>query len=255
MKNIHFNDLPEAAPKRKPDKLKTRKITASPLEEYAHRGGEAAPIPDALAALILAPSGRPRVTARGVTIEKGGQRRTYWHPDSPLCSDLSNDGRRVVYSLGKGGAVAHLLTEEGKYLETLPAKDRPSPLDAAAMKKAHASHQRSIGRAAATLQKLHEADSGEAVHRAEQNAEEARHLCSAAYSADLPEEPRRPSAPAPLARRIAAVNVEVERGEAALEERGEASEEARAVFAEEAEAADLPEFEDFDAPAVPWDVD
>jgi hypothetical protein len=78
-----------------------RGVTVSPLDEYRLREGEVEPVGDAFAAHILAPVGRATVTPAGVQVKNAALGGTvhYWSDRSPLCSDLSKRGTKVVYSL------------------------------------------------------------------------------------------------------------------------------------------------------------
>lgn len=195
MRNIHFHQagaesissghavapahpsppLPTVAPAEV--RLRLREVAVSPVEEYALRAGKVQPIADSLAALILSRSGRVDVTLRGVVVERNKVRTTYWHPDSLVCSDLSFRSRKIFYVLNiHRPDVVHLLAEDGSYLESLPAREKPAVLDNHAQELEARKNHRAIARATEHLQRLHADDTAEALAALRHNAEETRRV-------------------------------------------------------------------------------
>jgi hypothetical protein len=128
------------------------------------RPGSVRPIANELAAAILSRKGRAEFTLKGIVIDRAdmGGRNTYWHPDSILCNDLSTRERKLYYVVNPHQKdIAHILDDQGCYLETLPIKERPAVLDTEAQARAMADHRRQINRAAARLQQLHGDDTRE----------------------------------------------------------------------------------------------
>ena len=154
-------------------RLKLRKTTVSPAEEYALRPGEVQPIPDSLAALLLHRGGRVEVTLKGVVVDRKdlGGRCTYWHPDSRVCSDLSARSRKIFYAVNiHRPEVVHLLDETGEYIESLPLKNRPAVLDNAAQEKEARANNRAIRRVSKHMQDIHAPDTAAALDAMRHNA-------------------------------------------------------------------------------------
>jgi len=196
MRNIHFHqagaesissvyddaspaELSPAPLPAKPEdvRMKLREVSVSPAEEYALRAGTVQPIADSFAAMILSRSGRVEVTLKGVVVERNKVRTTYWHPDSLVCSDLSFRSRKIFYVLNiHRPDVVHLLSEDGTYLESLPAREKPAVLDNHAQELEARKNHRAIARAAEHLQRLHADDTAEALAALRHNAEETRRV-------------------------------------------------------------------------------
>ncbi len=164
--------------------FKIRYVTASPVEEYQLRDGQVQPISNALASMILSKSGTATVTRKGLKIDKKelGGRRTFWHADSPICNQLTGEQSeyKVVYFFNPHNTdLVHLLdAKTGTYLESLPAKEQISPLDAEAAGKQIAKHNRQIGRAMSHLQNLQGDETRQVLEEASRNAELASKVIS-----------------------------------------------------------------------------
>jgi 1,2-phenylacetyl-CoA epoxidase PaaB subunit len=156
--------------------MRTRRVTLSPAEEYQARPGETELIPDALAALILSRKAFVEVGSKGVTLnrkELGGKRR-YWHPDSPLCNHIGKAEKRKIIAVWNDldPSCIHLMSVEGRYLETLPAETMPAMLDNEALSKELAAHRRVHARHHEHLRRLHAEDSLAALESARNNTTE-----------------------------------------------------------------------------------
>lgn len=181
IQNITFTDTSPAmaAPEPEAPRLRLRRVAVSPAEEYALRPGAARPISNDLAAAILSRKGRAEFTIKGIVIERAdmGGRHTYYHPDSKLCNDLSTRERKLYYVVNPHQKdLAHILDENGHYLETLPIKERPAVLDTEAQARVAAGHRRHINRAAARLQHLHGADTKERLAELAANSSEMQRV-------------------------------------------------------------------------------
>jgi hypothetical protein len=264
LQSIHYHTGEEdLSPARAAAPVKIRWQPVSPEEEYRLREGDPRPIPDALAALILAPGGVASLTNRGITCESAQTGTvTYWAPDHPLCNGHASKGEKVVWILGtQAGDIVHLLDRRTKkYLGTLPAKNRPSPLDPEAMRAEYESHQRAIGRAASALETLHGRDSYQAVREAKENARALQKQLPRGGSHGLPGAPEEvPAEPAPLARLIADVEAGAARGRQLLETRRRSAADASAAHDRQAERCpDIPALAarpQLSYAADPFDVD
>lgn len=161
---------PDAAP------MRTRRVTLSPAEEYQARPGETELIPDALAALILSRKAFVECGAKGVLLnrkELGGKRR-YWSPDSPSCSRIGNGEKQKLIAVWNDldQDFIHLMSVDGRYIETLPCETMPAMLDQAALSKELASHRRVHARHHEHLKRLHSDDSHAALESARNNTAE-----------------------------------------------------------------------------------
>ena len=168
--------------------LRTRKVTLSPAEEYAARAGNTETIPDALASLILCRKAFVEAGAKGVTINRkdiGGKRR-YWHPDSIVCNRIGSGEKLKVIAIWNSldTDIIHLMTAEGRYIESLPSETMPAMLDNAALSKELASHRRVHQRHHEHLQRLHADDSLGAVESARANTAEIQRAITIIPTAD-----------------------------------------------------------------------
>jgi hypothetical protein len=155
-------------------RLRTRRVSVSPIEEYHLRPGKVRPIPDAFAAIILSFNGRAEVTAKGVTIDRKelGGRITFHHEASLVCNDLSCREKKWFYVLNRMKPDRlHLLGEDGTYIETLPRITMPAVLDNAAQAAVAAAHKRQIRLVATRLQDLQSEETEAAIDHLRHNAE------------------------------------------------------------------------------------
>lgn len=207
--NIHFAGSAGFQPAPEPEtsykapapeketRLKLRKVSVSPLEEYALRPGEVRPISDALASLILSRKGRAELTAKGITVTRNdiGGKRTYHHPDSPLCNDLSQKERKFFYVLNSlRPDIIHILDENGRYLESLPEKFEPGVLNNAEQAKEYADQKRQFNRVASRMQELHKDDTAQAIEDLRNNNNIAHRIVQTMPSGQAPSTEPIPSA-------------------------------------------------------------
>jgi hypothetical protein len=163
--------------------MRIRRTAVSPAEEFQLRSGEIQPISDALAACILSCKGRAQVTAKGIRIKRedlGPEFSTrlggvlFWHVDSLVCSDTTRRESKVFYVLNRRKPdCIHLLDDAGRYIETLPAKEKPAVLDTEAQARALAADKRAIGRVGRRLQDLHGEETWAALEDARHNKDMA----------------------------------------------------------------------------------
>lgn len=188
LRNIYFQntEAPAVEPTRevveeKPavsEKMRIRKVTLSPADEYEIRGGNPRPISFELAAMLLYKRGKAEVTPRGITIKsKELGDKKYWHPDSRVLNDLSLRKMKVFYVRNTLDlTLLHLLDENGSYLETLPLDESVEFFNTEQTEAAHAKKQRQINRLASHMQRTHKVDSDEALERASHNAMEMQRV-------------------------------------------------------------------------------
>lgn len=167
--------------------MRVRTVTLSPADEYERRPGQTETIPDALAAMILSRRTRVQVTLKGVTIRDGAEKRTYWHPDSPLCNAIGDgETRRVVAVWSTQDTTKiHLLDDQGRYLETLPEKGKVAWFSQEGAAEL-AGHRRVISRVYDHLQRLHQGESIDAVECARIAREEAENVQRATMNFEPP---------------------------------------------------------------------
>ena len=176
LRNITFTNPAASAPAAPENWHGRRRSRAvSPAREYSLRDGSVEAISDELAACILSRKGFAELSLRGIVIERSDiGRRRYGHPDHPLCNDLGRgEQRRVCYVINPlNPAVAHILSDDGAYLGTLPEIDRPGALDNDALAKERAGKKRQARRAKELLEKLHQPDSDRAMATTARHAEQ-----------------------------------------------------------------------------------
>lgn len=212
LRNIHFappaDEPQEAAPAPTmeevaaalPDRMKLRKVSVSPLEEYARREGNPRPISDALAACILSFKGKAEVNAKGVVIKREvfGVEKLFFHPDSIICSDLHAREKKWIYFINRRKPDRiHLFDLEGRYIETLPEKHMPAALDLVAQARAIADDKRVIKRNADHLQRLHGDDTWQKVQDMRENRETTTRYVQTLDAAAAAAEPREAAEPVP----------------------------------------------------------
>lgn len=178
LRNITFSIPAATAPARSaPENWhgRRRSRAVSPAREYSLRDGLAEAISDELAACILSRKGFADLNLRGIIIDRSDiGRRRYGHPDHPLCNDLGRgEQRRVCYVINAlNPAVAHILSDDGAYLGTLPEIVRPGALDNNALDIERAGKKRQARRARELLEKLHQPDSDRALEVSSRHAEQ-----------------------------------------------------------------------------------
>jgi hypothetical protein len=217
--------------------MRLRVVTLSPAEEYVRREGVTEAIPDALVALILSRKTRVQVTMAGVKITEGKVKRVYWHPDSPLCNRIGDGETLRVFAVWnrQDDSRIHLMSDDGRYLETLPEKGKAAWFDHEQGAKIIADSRRAITRVYHHLQSVHEGESITAVERAQRNKEAAETVLRATMNFEAPQ--------------AAATGRTAEESPAlaALERANRGTAEAQATAAETRRAADA----HFDRPVAP----
>ena len=189
LRNIHFAQDDQDTERESPDspssepaapvalsetRMRIRKVTVSPHQEYALRPGDVRPISDALAALICCRKGRAEIGPKGITVERKdiGGRRIYHHVDSICCNDLSQRERKIYYVLNSlKPDIVHLLDDTGRYIESLPEKFQPHVLNNEEQAKEYTDQRRQVSRVARHLQDLHGKDTEEAIAALAHNAD------------------------------------------------------------------------------------
>lgn len=181
MRNIHISAQKSSQPAPAMDAMRVRKVTVSPAREYLMREGETAPISDALAAMILSKTGKCACSLKGVTINrKEIGTRTYWHPDSPLCNDLSRGPREYIYVVNPlAPEVLHLLDKSGAYVGSLPQQSKVEVFDSAAAADQLAGKKRQIARLGEHMARVHRPDTESALAAADRNVAEMSRIVQA----------------------------------------------------------------------------
>lgn len=164
------------------DQIKVRHLTFSPREEFAARDGNTEKLDHEFIAMLCGGwHGIATCTLNGIllkTAELVGvanrlQGIRYWHPDSNLCNQLADGNKKVLYTYNPSRPeMIHLHTLDGRYLETLPQRNRPGIMDNTALAKDLADQNRQIQRAANRLQDLQQETTNEAICTATRNASE-----------------------------------------------------------------------------------
>lgn len=171
--NIHFVT---AAPAAEPDQTarllpRLRTLTNDPAREYAQRPGEVQRLPDSIAAMILCKKGYSKVRRNGIVVD-GVTRKPlrFWSENSVTIETKAGTNEKVLWMLNRlQPDVIHIMTPDGKYVETIPLDEKPEWFDAAAMNKVLGAKRRSQNRIISRVQALHAPDTEAAVDAATAN--------------------------------------------------------------------------------------
>lgn len=157
---------------------KLRSRTNDPAREYAQRGGEVRRLPDSIAALILSKKGWAKIERHQIKVTLDGEDLFFASRDSLVIAAKNGTGERVLWVMNRRAPdVLHLLTDDGRYIESVPRKGEATWFDhGAASQAAHADATAQIQRDARRLQELHRPDTEAAAAAAQHNAAQTRRL-------------------------------------------------------------------------------
>ena len=134
-----------------------RKANRSPDEEFALRRSKTQKLnkfPQSIIALILQKQKFVTVTKNGINFEHVGTKYQYWSAESATCS---NDvGKRVLVTFDPDATeFCHILTNDGRYVESIPQKGKVHWFDNAEMKEAMSAKAHALNRDMARFQEIH----------------------------------------------------------------------------------------------------
>ena len=144
LRNIHFSAVATPGAMSRAE-IAHRRINRSPDEEFGRRmdkGGPLGKFAQSVIGLIMQKQKFVQVGKNGITFEYMRNRYTFWHENSVACRDQV--GQRVLVTFDPDNIeFCHVLTDDGRYIESLPAKNKVAWFDDEAMreemrKKAHA---------------------------------------------------------------------------------------------------------------------
>jgi len=157
---------------------KLRAVTNDPLREYAARPGAVEPLPDSVASLILCKKGWAKIERHQIKVTLDGEDLFFASRDSIVIAAKNGTGERVLWALNRRAPhTLHLLTADGRYIESVPRKGEAQwfsqdEASAAAIGDAKAMLARDMARVAA----LHAPAAAQAKADAQHNAAEVRRL-------------------------------------------------------------------------------
>jgi hypothetical protein len=170
--NPHFVQSTEAE---SPAMPRLREVTNSPEMEYAARPGEVERLADSMAALILFRKRFAEVGREEIKFTENKQLYKFFSPDSITCGLPSGTKVHIVFNRHDMTCV-HVMTKEGRYVETLPAKSSAEILNPEDASRELAAHGRMAARTLDRVRVLHESDTLAAVMRARQNEEDIQRV-------------------------------------------------------------------------------
>lgn len=155
---------------------RVRPVTRSPVQEFQARPGRVREIPVALKIALSGGRTKTVISRNGISFvpqllnaEGRVKKLTWWSASSPICQD-SNIGKTVTAVYDRMNCeLIHLLDESGKYIGSLPLKDKTPWFDAEATQKAISETRRMAARVYDQLQDLHVDDSEAALDAAQRN--------------------------------------------------------------------------------------
>lgn len=171
-KNPHFAEAQAPAADALP---RLRTVTNSPAQEYRERPGQVETLPDALAALFLAKKVELTVSRQCVSFKMDGETFKYFHPDSLTIRNAlpEHEGRAIGVVNRMDTSRLHVMTADGRYVETLPLKGKAGffqPSDQLQQAR-HA-----LGHAEQRLEALHGKTTRELADAAAQNSSQLKVL-------------------------------------------------------------------------------
>lgn len=155
-----------------------RRVTNDPASEYAARLGAVAPLPNSVAALILCKKGWAKIERHQIKVTLDGEDFVFTSRDSVVIAAKNGTGERVLWALNRRAPdLLHLLTNDGRYVESVPRKGEAQWFSQdAASGNAYAEAQAMIQRDARRLRDLHASDTTTAAETAQQNAAEVHRI-------------------------------------------------------------------------------
>lgn len=172
LKNIH---VPQRVTVPTTDMPRLREVTNDPAREFAQRPGMTRPLPNEVAALILARQEFREVTRNGITIDK----RQYWSENSITIATKAGTKEKVLITYNRHDAsVIHVLTRDGVYVESIPEKGMVVMFDPVATERELGAHRRAQQRDMDRLVEIHGADSLAELARTKSNAAQMHRVVS-----------------------------------------------------------------------------
>ncbi len=155
-----------------------RAITNDPQREYAQRDGQVEPLPDHVAALILCRKGWAKVERQQIKVTLDGKDLLFASRESITIAEHNGTGRRVLWVLNRRAPdVLHILTDDARYVETIPRKGEAQWFDhSEASQAARGDAQAMLQRDVARLRSLHRPDEAAEAERTAHNAAQVRRL-------------------------------------------------------------------------------
>jgi hypothetical protein len=171
LRNIHVDRMCREGTKTPGERF--RKVRRSPDEEFGarvERFGAPARMAESVVALILQKQKFVQVTRNGIGFEWNTDKYQFWHENSATCLNKVGEKVLVTFDPDEMSAV-HVLTEDGRYVETVPQKGKVAWFDDEAMKKALESKARALNADVARFRGIHRATTEEKVARVTRNRE------------------------------------------------------------------------------------
>ena len=153
-----------------------RPVTRSPAQEFELRQGQCRKIPKALEIALMGATTTAPIHRNGISFtpkllnpQGKTKRLTWWRADSPVCQ-VANIGKKVTVAYDPlDCSFIHVLDANGKYLDTLPLKDKTPWFDPEETARAIADTKRIASRVSGQLQHLHSAAAEAAAEAARSN--------------------------------------------------------------------------------------
>lgn len=223
---------PDSEESREP--LNFREVTTSPAEEYSLREGRTEEFPQWIEAYLLQEEniGFATVTEKGIVIRskrlvgvgKTGETRTYWSDFSLLCAEAGSRGepRKIVYVFNTicTDYIHALDPKTRKYIETIPAVDKPAFFDQEAVAKEAAKYKRALHRNLDRIREIHQSDSLHELELARKNVSESQRLVATMELAEA-DQPQPESQTDSVHHRITQATGEILRGQQQFNETSE----------------------------------
>lgn len=191
--------------------MRRREVTNSPSQEWQARQelGTTEPLPQHIAAAILAKYTRAQVKRRMISLKIDGKSYRFTHENSSVILNHNDDGTFFLirynpldFQEDPDNALAHVHTMSGRYIESLPVKDKAKWFDPESTRKEIArqktiqTHQRQL--IETVRQPVAEAE----LEREQHNAEQLRAFATLpvpkttpAKQDQRPQQPQRVNAP------------------------------------------------------------
>jgi hypothetical protein len=182
LRNIHFDIAPpepstttEALPSHKPiaRELRARRVKMSPNEHFAAKvqeHGQPLHFPKSVIALILQKQKSIEITKNGIHFDYLKTKYTYWHQDSTTCANKIGQKALVTFDPDDMNFI-HVLTPDGRYVESIPQKNKIEWFDDVALREEQKAKKASLSRDIERFREIHGPTSDEKANRVLTNAE------------------------------------------------------------------------------------
>jgi hypothetical protein len=189
MRNIHFQPLVDPEPVEGSSLPRLREKTNDPLTEYGQRPGQVERLPDSVAAIILCKSGASVVRRHEISVTLNKTEYIFKSADSLVLRAKNGTDEKVVWLVNRMRPdVLHLLTNDGRYIESVPLKGEAQWFsNDDESQRALSDAKRSIGHDLADMKELHGIDTAKAVEDARYNAGSIHTLTRTFPTTDTPE--------------------------------------------------------------------